>query len=99
MVNFQNTKSSRIMASLTVTPAALSVVADDQNRVYGQANPNLTGTITGLQNGDSITAGFATLADASTPIGTYEITSTLTDPDTKGWAIIWSRLIITARCP
>ncbi len=48
---------------LTVTPAPLTVVADNQSMVYGQANPPLTGTVTGVLNGDDVTAEFTTTAD------------------------------------
>ena len=59
--------------TLTVTPAALTVTADDQTRVYGAANPALTVSYSGFVNGDtaaSLTtpAAFATTATAaSTP--------------------------------
>src|SRR6185437_9739513 len=36
--------------SLTVTPAPLTVKADDKTKVYGDDNPTLTGTITGTRN-------------------------------------------------
>ncbi|HXO39506.1 MAG TPA: MBG domain-containing protein, partial [Candidatus Acidoferrum sp.] len=38
--------------TLTVTPAPLSVVADDTARVAGQPNPAFTGTISGVKNGE-----------------------------------------------
>src|SRR6185312_3299065 len=37
-------------AALTVTKAPLTVKADDQTKTYGDANPTLTGTITGAKN-------------------------------------------------
>jgi hypothetical protein len=69
--------------TLTVTAAALSVTADNHSRVYGSANPTLTGTLTGVQNGDDITASYSTLADATSPIGTYNIVPALNDPTSK----------------
>ena len=69
--------------SLTVNPAALSVTADNQTKIYGAANPILTGTLTGVQNGDNITATYATAADNSSGVGTYSILATLVDPDGK----------------
>ena len=50
---------------------------------YGSANPPLTGTLSGVQNSDNITATYATAADASTGIGAYPILATLVDPDGK----------------
>ena len=44
-----------------MNPAALTVSAADATRVYGDANPAFTGTITGLKNGDNITAAFHSL--------------------------------------
>jgi MBG domain (YGX type) len=42
--------------TLTVTPAPLSIVADDVTRAAGTPNPTFTGTSSGLKNGDAITA-------------------------------------------
>ena len=39
--------------SLTVTPAALTITADDQSKVYGAALPVLTASYSGFVNGDS----------------------------------------------
>ena len=66
--------------TLTVTPAALTVTADDKSKTYGAANPTLTHTTTGLVNGDtagdlhggSITC--STPADETSPVGDYPIT-------------------------
>jgi hypothetical protein len=38
--------------SLTVTPVALTVAADDATRGYGEPNPNFTATISGYVNGE-----------------------------------------------
>jgi subtilisin-like proprotein convertase family protein len=69
------------LGTLTITPAALMVSADNQTRAYGAPNPPLTGTVTGLQNGDNITAAYYTIAPPSSPPGTYNIGVTLNDPD------------------
>jgi len=68
---------------LTVGTAVLSVTAGNATRAYGDANPVFTGTITGLQNGDNITATYVTTADPTSPIGTYTITPVLSDPGNK----------------
>ncbi len=64
-------------------PAKLVVTAANQLRTYGAANPTLTGTVTGLQNGDNITATFSTTATPGSPVGTYSIVPTLIDPGGK----------------
>ena len=66
-------------SALTVTPAALTITANDASKVYGQS-PNLSGfTSSGLQNGETIgsvtesSAGAA--ATASVAGGPYAITA------------------------
>jgi hypothetical protein len=72
-----------VPGTLTIAPAPLSVVANDASRVYGQANPALTGTLTGLKNGDTITASYTTTATAGSPAGAYDIVPGLSDPNGK----------------
>jgi hypothetical protein len=69
--------------TLTVNPAPLTVAAADASRVYGSANPAFTGAITGIKNGDNITATFASATDATTIVGSYPIVPTLVDPAAK----------------
>jgi hypothetical protein len=59
--------------SLVVSPAPLTVTAADTNRAYGQANPEFTGTITGVTNGDNITAAYSCSATTTSPVGTYPV--------------------------
>jgi len=68
---------------LTVAPAPLSVVAANASRVYGDPNPAFTGTLTGVKNGDNITASFSSAATAASSVGTYPIVATLSDPAGK----------------
>jgi hypothetical protein len=62
-----------------ITPATLAYVADPTNRVYGAANPEFTGTVTGFVNGEnqaSATTGtltFTTTATTSSAPGSYPI--------------------------
>jgi ethanolamine utilization microcompartment shell protein EutS len=66
--------------TLTITPAPLSVAANNASRVYGDANLVFTGTLTGVKNADNITATFASIADAASSIGSFPIVPTLVDP-------------------
>ena len=68
---------------LTVNAAPLTVSAASASRLYGAANPVFTGTITGLKNGDNITATYTSVADPTSPVGTYPITPVLSDPTNK----------------
>ena len=70
--------------TLTVTQAVLTVSADNLSRAYGQANPVLTVSYSGLMNNDSASdtnvlsgaADVSTLANASSPMGAYDIVVT-----------------------
>jgi hypothetical protein len=68
-------------SSLIVTKAPLSVVANDQSRPVGQANPTLTYQLTGFVNGENATtagvsgsADLSTSATVSSSAGIYPIT-------------------------
>jgi hypothetical protein len=78
--NYQLTTNN---GTLTVGQAPLSVVAANQTRVYGQSNPTLTGTVTGVMNGDNITASYSTTATAASPVGSYSIVPSINDPQSK----------------
>ncbi|MCB0188022.1 MAG: hypothetical protein KDE31_27330 [Caldilineaceae bacterium] len=58
-------------------PATLTITADDKTRAYGQANPALTYSVSGLVNGDTaetvLTGALATTATAGSPPGSYAI--------------------------
>ena len=64
--------------TLTVTPAALTVAVASASRAYGTPNPAFTSTITGAVAGDTFTQTFLTLATITSPIGTYNISDSLT---------------------
>lgn len=69
--------------TLTVSPAPLSIVANDLTRAAGQANPAFTGTVTGVKNGEAISATFDSSATAGSDAGTYSIVPTLQDASGK----------------
>ncbi len=69
--------------SLIVSLAPLTVTANNTNRVFGQTNPVFTGTITGLVNGDNITATYNSGATISSPAGSYPIIPGLVDPNNR----------------
>jgi hypothetical protein len=79
LVNYTITS---VNGTLTVTPAPLTITTNSATRVYGNANPTLSGTITGLKNGDAITATYSSVGVTS-PVGTFPITATLSDPGAK----------------
>ncbi|MGY5776270.1 MBG domain-containing protein [Rhizobium sp. LEGMi135b] len=61
-------------ANLTVNPRALTVTANAQSRAYGDANPTLTYTATGLINNDTLSGSLATTAGQYSDVGSYGIT-------------------------
>ncbi|QJD95219.1 hypothetical protein HH214_04665 [Mucilaginibacter robiniae] len=65
--------------TLTVTPALLTVTANNQTKLYGTANPALTVSYSGFVNGDdasklSVQPVANTLATTNSIAGTYAIT-------------------------
>jgi len=68
---------------LSVGLAPLTIAANNTSRPYGANNPPLTGMLTGVRNGDSITANFTTTAVPASPVGTYPITPVVFDPSNR----------------
>ncbi|MFY0685972.1 MAG: T9SS type A sorting domain-containing protein [Cyclobacteriaceae bacterium] len=63
---------------LTVSKAPLAVTADNQSRVYGEKNPELTFTYAGFVNGEDSTVlssevQIAVAADSTSDAGSYDI--------------------------
>ena len=67
--------------SLVVLPEPLTVTASNVSRTYGQPNPVFGGTLTGVTNGDNITATFASSTTSNSTVGAYPIVPTLLDPN------------------
>jgi hypothetical protein len=65
-----------VNGALMVTPAPLTVTADNQARIYGNGNPVFTTQVTGgsLFNGDTLSGAAASAATAASDVGTYAIT-------------------------
>ncbi|MCA1684033.1 MAG: Ig-like domain-containing protein, partial [Actinobacteria bacterium] len=59
----------------------LTVAAAGGSIYYGQAIPTAAGTLSGVVNGDGITASFANAATAASPAGAYDVTAALADPN------------------
>ena len=70
---------SYVAGSLSVTPAPLTITANNQTRVYGAANPTLTATYGGFVNGNTTASlttqpTISTTATATSNVGSYPIT-------------------------
>jgi sugar lactone lactonase YvrE len=82
--NTNYTAATQVTGNIVVNKAALSVVVNAATSVYGAAFPTFTGTLTGVVGSDGITATYATTATPTSPAGgSYTITATLVDPNSK----------------
>ncbi|TFZ54721.1 filamentous hemagglutinin N-terminal domain-containing protein, partial [Methylorubrum sp. Q1] len=91
---------SYVGADLTVTARPMTLTAEAQSRVYGDANPSLTYQVggRGLVNGDSLTGGLTTTADARSAVGTYAIgQGTLAASSNYAVRYVGADLMVTAR--
>ncbi len=59
-------------ADLTITKATVTVTANAQSKVYGEADPSLTYQVSGLVGSDALTGALS--RDAGENVGTYAIT-------------------------
>jgi hypothetical protein len=71
---------SYVFGSLSVTPVALTITANNQTKVYGAALPTLTASYTGWVNGDTPASLVSlpilgTVATAASHVGSYAITA------------------------
>jgi hypothetical protein len=98
---------SYVTGSLSVTPVALRITADNKSMVYGALLPPLTASYSGLVNGDSpaslLTPPSLSTVPASSHVGIYDIMAQgASDPDynisyRKGsLTIVPAALLITA---
>ena len=78
---------SYVAGSLTITPAALTITADNQTSVYGAGLPVLTASYSGFVAGDtaanlSTAPTLTTMATTSSHVGSYDISASgAVDPD------------------
>jgi hypothetical protein len=90
-----NYTATVVAGTLTVTPAPLSVTANNASRMYGTANPTFTGTINGLVNGDTVTTTYATTATIASPVGTYPIVPIVTGAALSNYTLVTSNGTLT----
>ncbi|MGC3956805.1 MAG: MBG domain-containing protein [Verrucomicrobiota bacterium] len=73
------TNQQPVSISISTLPV-LVATADTKSKVFGQPNPALTGSLSGVLGGDNITASFVTTATGSSAVGAYPISPTFSDP-------------------
>jgi hypothetical protein len=64
-------------AKFTITTAAATVTPNAASKVYGAADPTLTGTLTGFLSTDNVMASYARTAGQTVTGGPYTISATL----------------------
>ncbi|TDX01980.1 MBG domain-containing protein [Dinghuibacter silviterrae] len=69
-----------VTGTLTITPAPLTITANNASMVYGSAVPAMTASYSGFVNGDNasnltIQPVLSTTATSASPVGTYPITA------------------------
>jgi sugar lactone lactonase YvrE len=80
---------------LTVSPATLTVTANNASRAYGAANPVFTGTTTGLLNGDTVSTTFTSSAVSNSAVGTYPIVPTVSGAATSNYTVVTANGTLT----
>jgi hypothetical protein len=73
---------------LTVTPATLTIAANNASRPFGAANPSFSGTVNGARNGDTFTESFSTTATVTSPVGSYVIVPAVTGSDLANYTVM-----------
>jgi streptogramin lyase len=64
-------------AEFVVMPKSATVTPEAKSKVYGSADPTLTGTLSGFLAGDNVTATYSRIAGETVNGGPYAITATL----------------------
>lgn len=77
----ETTAPTFVDATIKIQKADLVVTPNSVTRAFGQANPELTGTVTGVVDADEglLTFQYSTTATPESPAGTYPITVTIVD--------------------
>ena len=69
--------------SLVVSPQILTVSASNATRLYGESNPVFSGSLSGIKNGDNLSALYQCNAVSNTPPGIYPIVAVVVDPGNR----------------
>ena len=91
---------SYVSGSLSVTPAALTITANNQTKVYGAALPTLTASYNGWVNGDTAASlaslpTLGTAVTAASQVGSYAITASGAASSDYAISYVTGSLIVT----
>jgi hypothetical protein len=82
-----NYSAATVTQSFQVTPAPLTVTANNASRAFGAANPTFSGTVTGAVNGDTFTESFTTTATTTSAVGSYPIVPAVTGANLASYTV------------
>lgn len=82
-----STQTISLAGTGVATLPTLNVIANNATRVYGTANPALTGGVTGALNGDTFTESFTTTATLTSSVGSYPIVPSVSGPDLSNYSM------------
>jgi Bacterial Ig-like domain (group 3)/MBG domain (YGX type) len=82
-----NYSAATATQSFQVTPAPLTVTANNATRAFGAANPTFSGTVTGALGSDSFTESFSTGATTTSAVGTYSIVPAVTGANIASYTV------------
>jgi hypothetical protein len=85
--------ASSATIALTISPAPVTITAANASRPFGTPNPTLTGTVSGVVAGQSITDTYTTTAVQTSAPGSYPITPV--QPATGGAGTLITNYAIT----
>lgn len=80
--------SDKVIAAngyIDITPAQVTVKADDKDKILGCSEPALTATVTGLFGDDTVSYTLA--RESGEAVGTYTITPTVTSSDNPNYVV------------
>jgi Bacterial Ig-like domain (group 3)/MBG domain (YGX type) len=79
--------AAAVVQSFQVTPAPLTVSANNATRGFGAANPTFNGTVTGAVGSDSFTESFTTTATTTSAVGSYPIVPAATGANLASYTV------------
>jgi hypothetical protein len=82
-----NYSAATATQSFQVTPAPLTVAANNATRAFGTANPAFSGTVTGAVGSDSFSESFTTSATIKSNAGSYAIVPAAAGPQPSNYTV------------
>jgi sugar lactone lactonase YvrE len=82
-------------ASLSVTPATLTLTAANASRSFGIVNPAFTVTASGTKNGDSYVLSGTSVATITSPTGSYPIVPSASGPGLSNYNLVLVNGVLT----